>query len=92
MPSFSSAIQTLQVDADINLVHNLKSALEGCSREAQSLLDILSTLGLQLRGEWVKKGYLQWRLDRRIDDIERFRRNFQDHKSSMQLAFQLLTT
>jgi alkyl hydroperoxide reductase subunit AhpF len=92
VPSFNTAIQTLQKDSNVDLVHGLKNALDGCAREAQRLLEILIRLGLQPRDDWVKQAYLQWRLDRRMDDIDRFRRNFQDYKSSMQLAFQILTT
>jgi hypothetical protein len=90
--SFTKAVHDVQDDTNVTLEDSLRRALEGCSKEAQRLHDILLRLGLQVRGNLAAKAYLQWRLDRRMDDIDRMKRNFQDHKSSIQLAFQLLTT
>jgi site-specific recombinase len=92
VPSFIVAVRGVQNESNVTLVESLERALEGCSREAQRLLDILMKLGLQIRDGRIKQAHLQWRLDRRMDDIDRLKRNFQDHKSSIQLAFQLLTT
>jgi hypothetical protein len=91
-PASFKAVHDVQDDTNVMLEDSLKRALKGCYKEAQLLLDILRRLGLQVRGNLAAKTYLQWRLDRRMDDIDRMKRNFQDHKSSIQLAFQLLTT
>jgi hypothetical protein len=90
--SFIEAIQEVQRDSSINLIASLERALQSCAREAQKLRDLLSKFGLQTSDVRLKQAYLQWRLDRRLDDIEQLKRNFQDHKSSIQLAFQVLTT
>lgn len=92
VPSFTKAVHEAQDGTNVTLEESLKRGLEGCSKDAQRLLDILERLGLRTRDTRTKQVYLQWRLDRRMDDIDRMKRNFQDHKSSIQLAFQLLTT
>jgi hypothetical protein len=92
VPTFIDAVRSVQNDTNVTLITSLERSLEGCSKEAQRLLDVLVQLGLQPRDGRAKQALLQWRLDRRMENIERLKRNFQDHKSSIQLAFQLLTT
>jgi hypothetical protein len=82
--TFTKVVHDIQNDTNVTL--------DGCAKEAQRSLDIFSKLGLQVRGSFATRAYLSWRLDRRLDDIDRMKRSFQGHKSSIQLAFQLLTT
>jgi hypothetical protein len=91
-PKFVEAIQGVQQETDIDLTNSLEHALQSCLKGAHRLLNILVDLGLQTDEHSIKRTYRQWRLDRRLDDIDRLKRNFQDYKSSIQLAFQLLTT
>ena len=90
--SFVKAVLEVQKDSNVNLVSDLERALQSCSREAGRLGDPLDTFSLQIRDGRYERTKTKWRLDRRLDDIDRLKRNFQDHKSSIQLAFQILTT
>ena len=90
--SFIEAVQDVQKESKITLVNSLYHSLESCTKGAQRLLDVLARLGLETGDGRIKQAHLQWRLDRRLDEIDRLKRNFQDHRSSIQLAFQLLTT
>lgn len=89
---FIDTVREVQRGFNMDLVGSLEHALESCSKGAQMLCDILVKLVLQPKDSVYKQAKLQWRLDRRLDDIDRLKRNFQDHKSSIQLAFQLLAT
>jgi hypothetical protein len=90
--SFIEGVKEVQINANISLVTSLERSLQNCAKETQKLFDTLIELGLEPRDGRIRNAYLQWRLDRRIDNIDQLKRNFQDHKSSIQLAFQLLTT
>jgi hypothetical protein len=92
LPSFVDAVQGVQNDTNVELMTSLERSLSCCSKEAQGLLEILENLGLQTREGRFRQAKVQWHLNRRIDKIDRLKCNFQVHKSTMQLAFQLLTT
>lgn len=92
VPSFVQAILEVQKDSNVNLVGGLERPLQSCSREAERLRNLLDVIGLEPRDGRYERTKTKWRLDRCLDDIDRLKRNFQDHKSSIQLAFQILTT
>ncbi|CAI6341374.1 unnamed protein product [Periconia digitata] len=87
--SFADAVRSVP---NVDLVDSLERSLERCLNSAQKLLEVLADLGLDIDANRMKRTWRAWRLDRRLDEIDRNKRNFQDYKSSIQLAFQLLTT
>ncbi|KAL6709616.1 hypothetical protein ACN47E_001044 [Coniothyrium glycines] len=89
--NFREAFREAQREINVDLVHSLERTLESCAKESQKLLDILTELGLQLPVGSIKRTYLQWRLDRRLDNIDRIKNNFQAYRGSFQIAFQALT-
>lgn len=87
--SFADAVRSVP---DVKLTETLGSALQRCLSSAERLSSTLADQGLDIGAGRIKRTWRAWRLDRRLDDIDRQKRNFQDYKSSIQLAFQLLTT
>jgi hypothetical protein len=85
------AIKKVQQESGIDLLRNIERPLDHCLEGAHRLLDILTKLGLPMEVNGVKRTYVQWRLDRRLDDIDRIKSNFLGYRSSIQLAFQTLT-
>lgn len=92
LPRFLADVRSVKNDTNVEVMSSLDRSLEGCSKEAQGLLNILGELGLQTWEGLLRQAQAQWRLNRKIDRIDRLKRNFRDHKSTMQLAFQLLNT
>ena len=90
--SFLAAIRESHTDQKVNLVDPLGRALQNCARGVQHLADILEELDSSDVGGRIRQGVLQFRLNKRMDDIIRIRETFLDHKASIQLAFQMITT
>ena len=74
--SFVDAVRSVQKENNVNLVQSLERALESCSRGAHSLINIPIPLGLDTDANCAQRTYKAWRLDRRLDDIDRLKRNF----------------
>ncbi|RYO58371.1 hypothetical protein AA0113_g7774 [Alternaria arborescens] len=91
-PNFIAAVQEVQGESQVDLLECLQRALRSCEREAQRLSNLLYDLDISGATGRLRQGMLQLKLDRRSDDLQHIKRNFQDHKSSIQLAFQVVTT
>ncbi|CAN9432399.1 unnamed protein product [Alternaria alternata] len=91
-PNFVAAVEEVQGESQVNLLECLQRALRSCEREAQRLSKLLYDLDISGATGRLRQGMLQLKLDRRSDDLQHIKRNFQDHKSSIQLAFQVVTT
>ncbi|KAJ4297490.1 hypothetical protein N0V90_005382 [Kalmusia sp. IMI 367209] len=92
VPAYIDAVRGVESEFGIDLEEGLERALERCYKGAQNLLDILIKFGLQTDASSVKKSYQAWRLDRRLNDIDKIKSKFLHYKSSIQLAFLSLTT
>ncbi|CAN9270265.1 unnamed protein product [Alternaria alternata] len=91
-PNFIAAVEEVQGESQVDLLECLQRALRSCEREAQRLSNLLYDLDISGATGRLRQGMLQLKLDRRSDDLQHIKRNFQDHKSSIQLAFQVVTT
>lgn len=90
-PDFIDTIRG-SLDGSVKLIEVLGRELDNCSRDAQKMRDILVDLDLTLTNNRVKQTFKLYRLNNRMEDINAIKRNIQDHKSSIQLAFQMITT
>jgi hypothetical protein len=68
-PSFTESIREVQRESRVNLLESLERALRSCSRDVQSLSDILFDFGTANSSGRFKQSILQFRIDRRLDDI-----------------------
>lgn len=91
-PSFVAAVEEVQGASQVNLLECLQRALQSCEREAQRLSNFIYDLDISGATGRLRQGVLQFKLDRRSDDLQHIKRNFQDHKSSIQLAFTVVST
>ncbi|KAH7071151.1 ankyrin repeat-containing domain protein [Paraphoma chrysanthemicola] len=92
VPRFVESVHEVQSESNVDILGGLARALQSCSREASKLRIILDDLGIGTHDGRYERTKMQWRMDRRAHDIERLKSNFQGHRSSIQLSFQLLAT
>ncbi|KAI4637021.1 hypothetical protein J4E93_010687 [Alternaria ventricosa] len=91
-PNFVAAVEEVQGASQANLLECLQRTLQSCEREAQRLCNFIFDLDISGATGRLRQGVLQFKLDRRSDDLQHIKRNLQDHKSSMLLAIQFITT
>ncbi|KAH7067923.1 hypothetical protein FB567DRAFT_253124 [Paraphoma chrysanthemicola] len=89
---FVESVHEVENESNVDILGGLARALQSCSREGSKLHVILDDLGIGTRDGRYERTKMQWRMDRRAHDIERLKSNFQGHRSSIQLSFQLLAT
>jgi hypothetical protein len=91
VPTFVAGVEELQKGTRANLLDNLEQHIRGCHTDAQRLCDVLRDIGIEKSQSRFQLAKLQYRLNDRADDIFRIKQRFQDHKSSIQLALQVVT-
>jgi hypothetical protein len=91
VPTFVAGVEELQKGTRANLLDNLEQHIRGCHKDAQRLFDVLRDIGIENSKSRFRLSILQYKLNGRADDISQIKQRFQDHKSSIQIALQVVT-
>lgn len=87
-PAFVRGVEDVQ--RGTHMLNGLERHLQICHTEIENLRDLLDELGWDHSTNRFKKSILQFRLDRRTEEIVRLKQRFQHHNSSIQASMTLL--